>query len=118
MDSILRPCSALAENGTLVANSQRTCRLGSLVAQNESLSSTLEQRDSAFAKQSETLKRYEARLADVDTLVSDKEALEEQVPCCPPSACESVQQYYFEDLRMCFACWSTIGGDSVSGGKS
>lgn len=49
------------------------------MAQNESLTATLEQRDAAFAKQSETLRRYEARLADVDTLVSDKEALEEQV---------------------------------------
>lgn len=55
------------------------CRLGSLVAQNEGITAALEQRDSAFAKQTETIKRYEARLADVDTLVIDKEALEEQV---------------------------------------
>lgn len=54
-------------------------RLGSLVAQNEGLTATLEQREAAFAKQAETVKRYEVRLADVDTLVSDKEALEEQV---------------------------------------
>lgn len=53
------------------------------MAQNEGLTATLEQRDTAFAKQSETLKRYEVRLADVDTLVIDKEALEEQVkPRC------------------------------------
>jgi DNA repair exonuclease SbcCD ATPase subunit len=53
--------------------------MGALIAQNESLTATLQDRESTIAKQDETLKRYEAKLADAKTVLSDKEQLESQI---------------------------------------
>jgi DNA repair exonuclease SbcCD ATPase subunit len=52
-------------------------RLGALAAQNEDLANKLQERDASIHKHQETLERYESKLQEAKTVLSDKEQLEE-----------------------------------------
>jgi hypothetical protein len=54
-------------------------RLGTLVAQNEALTSTLAERDATIATLTTSIKAYGEKLADAKSVLEDKERLEEQV---------------------------------------
>lgn len=52
-------------------------RLGALAAQNDSLSTTLAEREANICLQQDTLEKYESKLQEAKTVLSDKEQLEE-----------------------------------------
>jgi TolA-binding protein len=53
------------------------CRLGALAAQNESLNTTISERDASIRQQQDTLEKYESKLQEAKTVLSDKQQLEE-----------------------------------------
>ena len=53
------------------------CSLGALAAQNDTLSTTLAERDVSIRQQQDTMEKYESKLQEAKTVLSDKEQLEE-----------------------------------------
>lgn len=68
-------------------------RMGALVAQNEALTAAQRERDETITKQAASIAAYQAKLVDAQTVLSDKERLEEQVVsqmevrCLPATCC-------------------------------